>query len=135
MSAPQTFPNAQAVVPNWYDDRRARVLLASIAGHHPTCEVRFDTYVTTRDEWAVYVGYRVECLERIYGEYWRRYATEPSKVDDWATFDAFNAQPRVQDVVADAVNPPRCEPEPSIFDTLLADVMLAQRPYTLGARA
>jgi len=135
MSAPQTFPNAQAVVPNWYEDRRAKVLLASIANLHPSCDVRFDRYVTRRDEWAEYTGYRVECLHRIYGEYYKVFAKEAGLRDDWDSFDAFAAQPNVQEVVSNTVHPPRCEPEPSPFDTLLADVMMAQRPYTLGVRA
>lgn len=123
-------------ITDWREDPRAKVILASIAKHPPQYEWRTATYVQTRDEWNVYVGYRVECLERIYGEYFARCNAYYAATGDWSAHDDFSAYPTVQMAVSEAVTPPRVmEPEPSCFDMLMAATISGMRPYREGGVA
>lgn len=63
--------NAQDVtaIVRWYDAPQAQALLASIKARPPLAEPRFATYAITRDEWAEYVGGRVDALRAIYARF------------------------------------------------------------------
>ncbi len=122
---------AAATVADWTCDPRAACILASFAQHPPKAEWRATTYAITRDEWVEYVGYRVECLNAIYNEHFKRVAPTNTMTDpDWTAFDAFMAQPRVQEAIEVVVHPP----EPVAAVDLWADVFAAFRPAGMIAR-
>lgn len=114
-----------AINADWTQDRRARLILASLAAHPIPSTLKFDTYVLTRDEYSRYEGYRVDCLDAIYTEYWNRVNVTTSD-GDWTLFDAFMAQPNPQDAIHAAQNPEH--DKPSLWDMMAAEVFPAFRP-------
>ena len=52
-------------VMRWQDQPEAKAILAELAKNPPVMETRFKHYVTTRDEWSVYVGPEVDRLTEL----------------------------------------------------------------------
>lgn len=111
-------------IADWTQDPRARVLLDSFARHPIQQTTRFDTYVLTRDEYARYEGYRVDCLCAIYAEYWN-VANKTQVGGDYTQFDAFMAQMDPQEAIH-AAHTPRVD-EPSLWDMLMAETVRSIR--------
>lgn len=90
-------------VRSWVEDPRAVALLDSIRRNPPRLQRNVATYVTTRDEWVTYEGYRVECLKRIHAEHF--FAMEAASIasDAPELMDRFANEPNVQDAIRAAV--------------------------------
>ena len=122
---PIAADHSTSIIPGWTLDKRARVILDSFAAHPIQQTTNFDTYVITRDEWSRYEGYRVDCLNAIYAEYWNA-ANKTQAGGDYTIFDAFMAQMDPQEAIHAAHNPR--EDEPSLWDILMAETVHALRP-------
>jgi hypothetical protein len=121
----------QQITADWRQDPRAAVILASFATRPISQTIHFTTYVITRDEFARYEGYRVECLEAIYAEHFARVNKNPAN-GDWSAFDAFMAQPNPQDAIY-AVHHP--EPSDEGFWTQVAAQLRPAQLIPVGMAA
>lgn len=118
-----------ATVMDWRDDPRAVTIFDSIRANPPRLTSRQTVYVITRDEWAEYVGERVDRLEAIYSEHETAHRLKASDTDDWSDYDAFSAFPTVQRAIDEALSPVAAPVAPqSLFDGMMAGVVAALRP-------
>jgi len=74
----------------WTVDRRARLLLASIAANPPELVEHQARYGRSSDCWVAYAGYRAEALEAVRMEHGQR-ALDAYHTDPEASEAAFNA--------------------------------------------
>lgn len=86
-------------VTSWVKDPRAVALLDSIRRNPPKAVRHFPTFVTTRDEWVEYTGYRVDCLKEIHADHF--FAMEAASIQSDAPelMDRFANEPTVQKAV------------------------------------
>lgn len=115
-SAARQFANClasvQALGP-WTTDPRAAALLASCAKFPPerTAFQIAPAERWTRDEWNTrYVGRRVDRLRKIYSELACAALHEGDRTGDYAAFNAFDAQPSVDEAIEAAVTIPVLAP-------------------------
>jgi hypothetical protein len=105
-AAPAALPiPANDTLPSWTQDRRARVLLASMAANPPVLVEREYRYVRTSDRWCEYVGYRAEALEAVRLEHGERVHTAymlDGGDETYAAFEAYCRQPTTTQAI-DAV--------------------------------
>lgn len=86
-------------ITTWVQDPRAVAILDSLRRNPPHAVRHFPTFVTTRDEWVEYRGYRVECLKAIHAEHF--FAMEAASIasDAPELMDRFANEPTVQKAV------------------------------------